>query len=141
MPAGVKPPALSLADWRHTLTHPLLMGMVGVTVLSAAGQFTLFSYFAPYYRQVLGAEAAGVGDLGQRLEARALDRRVHGVARTPGHDVGTGEPWRLSGCEPRTLPSLSVTRRWWASSCGAIASATGVRFSTACPSSFASVAR
>jgi MFS transporter, DHA1 family, inner membrane transport protein len=31
-----------------------------VTALSASGQFTLFSYFAPYYRQALGASAAAV---------------------------------------------------------------------------------
>ena len=84
MPDGVKPPALSLADWRRTLTHPLLMGMVAVTVLSAAGQFSLFSYFAPYYRQVLGAQAGGVsalfmwfgafGLLGNLLLARWIDR-------------------------------------------------------------------
>ena len=60
VPEGVKPPTLNLASWGRVLTHPLLMGMVGVTLLSAAGQFTLFSYFAPYYRQVLGASAGEV---------------------------------------------------------------------------------
>lgn len=63
LPRGVKPPALSLASWRQVLTHPLLMGVVAVTAISAAGQFTLFSYMAPYYRQVLGADAAGVSGL------------------------------------------------------------------------------
>jgi predicted MFS family arabinose efflux permease len=60
LPDGIRPAALSAAAWRSTLTHPLLMGVVAVTALSAAGQFTLFSYFAPYYRQVIGADAAGV---------------------------------------------------------------------------------
>lgn len=60
IPDGVRPPALSREAWARTLTHPLLMGIVAVTVLSAAGQFTLFSYFAPYYRQVLGASALAV---------------------------------------------------------------------------------
>lgn len=63
VPDGVKPPALSLAAWRETLTHPLLMGMVTVTLLSASGQFTLFSYLAPYYHHRLGASAAEISAL------------------------------------------------------------------------------
>jgi predicted MFS family arabinose efflux permease len=63
LPDGIRPPALSLAAWRSTLAHPLLMGIVAVTALSAAGQFTLFSYFAPYYRQVIHVDAAGVSFL------------------------------------------------------------------------------
>lgn len=84
VPEGIKPPTLSLASWGRVLTHPLLMGMVGVTLLSAAGQFTLFSYFAPYYRQVLGASAGEVsflffwfgafGLLGNVLLSRWIDR-------------------------------------------------------------------
>ena len=84
VPEGVKPPTLTLASWGRVLTHPLLMGMVGVTLLSAAGQFTLFSYFAPYYRQVLGASAGQVsflffwfgafGLLGNVLLSRWIDR-------------------------------------------------------------------
>ena len=51
MPDGVRPPALTLADWRETLRSRALMLCIAVTVLSAAGQFVLFSYFAPYYKQ------------------------------------------------------------------------------------------
>jgi predicted MFS family arabinose efflux permease len=84
MPDGVRPAALSLASWRTILTHPLLMGLVLVTALSAAGQFTVFAYFAPYYRQVLGASAGEVsllflwfgafGLLGNVLVSRRIDR-------------------------------------------------------------------
>lgn len=63
LPNGIRPPALSLDAWRRTLANPLLMGIVAVTALSASGQFTLFSYFAPYYRQALGASAAAVSVL------------------------------------------------------------------------------
>jgi predicted MFS family arabinose efflux permease len=63
LPDGIRPPALSLDAWRRTLANPLLMGIVAVTALSASGQFTLFSYFAPYYRQALGASAAAVSVL------------------------------------------------------------------------------
>ncbi len=84
VPEGVKPPTLTMASWGRVLTNPLLMGMVAVTLLSAAGQFTLFSYFAPYYRQVLGATAGQVsllffwfgafGLLGNVLLSRWIDR-------------------------------------------------------------------
>ena len=63
VPAGVRPPPMSLASWRNTLTHPLLMGVVAITALNSAGQFTVFTYFAPYFRQVLGADAGGVSFL------------------------------------------------------------------------------
>jgi predicted MFS family arabinose efflux permease len=84
MPEGVKPPAMKLEDWRELFTHPVLMAMVMVTALSGAAQFTLFAYFAPYYRQVLGADAAqtsglffwfgGWGLLGNLLLSRYIDR-------------------------------------------------------------------
>jgi predicted MFS family arabinose efflux permease len=84
VPDGVKPPALSLKSWRGALGDPWLMGMVAVTALSASGQFTLFSYFAPYYRQVLGADAASVtflffwfgafGLVGNVVLTRRIDR-------------------------------------------------------------------
>jgi MFS transporter, DHA1 family, inner membrane transport protein len=84
VPDGVRSPALSIRSWRGVFANPLLMGMVAVTALSAAGQFTLFSYFAPYYRQVLGASAAGVtflffwfgafGLIGNVLMTRSIDR-------------------------------------------------------------------
>ena len=50
MPDGVKPPAFSLATWRETLKSRPLMLCVLVTALYSAGQFVLFSYFAPYYK-------------------------------------------------------------------------------------------
>jgi predicted MFS family arabinose efflux permease len=53
MPDGVKPPALTLADWRQTLRSRALMLCIAVTVLFSAGQFVLFSYFAPYYKQAI----------------------------------------------------------------------------------------
>lgn len=84
VPDGVRSPALSLKSWRAVFTNPLLMGMVAITACSSAGQFTLFSYFAPYYRQVLGADATGVtflffwfgvfGLLGNVLMTRHIDK-------------------------------------------------------------------
>ncbi len=84
MPSGIKPAPMSFADWRQTLTHPALMGIVFVTACSAAGQFTLFSYFAPYYSIELGASALGISMLflwfgvfgltGNLLLTRYIDR-------------------------------------------------------------------
>lgn len=84
LPGGIRPLALSRADWALVFTHPLLMLVVGVTALSAAGQFTLFSYFAPYYSQVLGASGGqisalflwfgAIGLVGNMLVARYIDR-------------------------------------------------------------------
>jgi predicted MFS family arabinose efflux permease len=84
LPAGLRTSALSRADWRVVFTHPLLMAIVAVTAMSAAGQFTLFSYLAPYFRQVLGASATqisllflwfgAVGLIGNVLLTRVIDR-------------------------------------------------------------------
>lgn len=63
MPDGVRPPPMSRAGWTQVATHPALLAMVAVTLLSASGQFTLFAYLAPYYRQVLEAGAAQVSML------------------------------------------------------------------------------
>lgn len=96
LPDGIRPAPLSLASWGRVFTHPLLMGLVAVTALSAAGQFTVFSYFAPYYRQVLGLDAGGVsllflwfgafGLLGNLLLARWIDRA--GAARSVTFTLG-----------------------------------------------------
>ena len=84
MPDGVRPAALSLQAWKQVLTHPVLMAMVLVTALSGAGQFTLFSYFAPYYRQQLGASTEQIslmlmwfgafGLVGNVILSRVIDR-------------------------------------------------------------------
>jgi len=54
MPDDIRPAALSRQAWGQTLGSAPLMLAVGVTLLSAFGQFTLFSYFAPYFFQTLG---------------------------------------------------------------------------------------
>ncbi len=84
VPDGVRPPPMSLAGWGRVLRNPWLMALVAVTVLSGAGQFTLFSYMAPYFRQVLGASAEGIsflfmwyglfGLVGNLLLTRWIDR-------------------------------------------------------------------
>ena len=60
LPGGIRPGMLSLADWRTIFTHPWLLAVIAVTLLSSAGQFTLFSYLAPYFVQGLGAGASQI---------------------------------------------------------------------------------
>ncbi|WP_227494271.1 MFS transporter [Ramlibacter pallidus] len=84
VPDGVKPPALSLAAWKETFRSKALMTGVLVTVLCGAGQFVLFSYFAPYFKQKLGTTPGELGLLfmwfgafglaGNMLMARYIDR-------------------------------------------------------------------
>lgn len=84
LPAGVRLPALSLRRWAEVFTHPVLMAVIAVTALHGAGQFTLFAYLAPYYRQVLGASAVEISALfmwfgawglaGNLLLSRRIDR-------------------------------------------------------------------
>ncbi|WP_374411444.1 MFS transporter [Hydrogenophaga sp.] len=51
MPDRVRPAALSRQAWADTLGSAPLTLALGVTLLSSFGQFTLFSYFAPYLQQ------------------------------------------------------------------------------------------
>jgi predicted MFS family arabinose efflux permease len=84
MPDGVKPPVLSAAAWKQTFRSRALMTCLAVTVLYAAGQFVLFSYFAPYFKQKLEITPAALslyfmwfgafGLLGNMLMARYVDR-------------------------------------------------------------------
>ncbi len=60
MPDGIKPAALSRKGWGQALSSAPLMLTVGVTLLSSFGQFALFSYFAPYFKQVLALEAGSL---------------------------------------------------------------------------------
>jgi predicted MFS family arabinose efflux permease len=84
MPDGIKPPALSMAAWRETLHSKGLMLCVGVTLLLSAGQFVLFSYFAPYYKatlqvtpgqlSLLFAWFGAFGFIGNIVMSRNIDR-------------------------------------------------------------------
>lgn len=84
LPDGVRPPALTLADWRRALADRRLMAMVAVTFLFGLGQFTLFTYLPALQRQVLGQSTLestlllvwfGVfGIVGNVLVTRRIDR-------------------------------------------------------------------
>ncbi|HEY2560809.1 MAG TPA: MFS transporter [Caldimonas sp.] len=84
MPTRVRPATLTLQAWRAAFGNPVLMAIVLVTALAGAGQFTLFSYFAPYFKEVAGAGTREVtllfvcfgifGVIGNTLASRQVDR-------------------------------------------------------------------
>jgi predicted MFS family arabinose efflux permease len=84
MPDGVRPQALSVAAWKETFRSRALMLCVVVTVLYSAGQFVLFSYFAPYYKHKIGITPGELslllmwfgafGFLGNIVMSRHVDR-------------------------------------------------------------------
>ena len=84
VPERVRPATLTLAAWREAFANPVLMAIVLVTALAGAGQFTLFSYFAPYFKEVVGAGTREVtllfvcfgafGVVGNTLASRHVDR-------------------------------------------------------------------
>jgi len=47
IPGGLTVPPLSGAAWRAVFGNRLLVGVLAVTLMSAAGQFTMFAYVAP----------------------------------------------------------------------------------------------
>lgn len=92
MPDGIKPDPLSRAAWGKALQSPALMLCVLVTALYSAGQFVVFSYFAPYFKTRLGVSPLelsallawfGVfGFVGNVWVSRHIDRL--GAARSVG---------------------------------------------------------
>jgi predicted MFS family arabinose efflux permease len=84
MPAHVRAATLTLQAWRAAFGNPVLMAIVLVTALAGAGQFTLFSYFAPYFKEVAGASTRELtvlfvcfgifGVIGNTLASRQVDR-------------------------------------------------------------------
>jgi len=84
LPDGVRPPAFSRAAWGETLRSRALMFCVAVTLLYSAGQFVLFSYFAPYFKLHLDVTAAELsvlfacfgacGLVGNLVMSRYIDR-------------------------------------------------------------------
>jgi len=147
VPNGVRPPALSLASWRTALTNPVLMGIVLVTALGAAGQFTLFSYFAPYFRSALGAGPAQMsllffwfgafGFIGNVLLSRHVDRigAARGAAMALSLIALSLALWPLTGANALLGGTLgmAVVLVPWALGCFASNSAQQARLSQASP--------
>ena len=141
MPDGVRPGALSLSQWKRALTHPVLMAMVLVTALQGAGQFTLFSYFAPYYRQLLGATPLQItllfawfgafGLIGNVLLSRHVDRigASRAVALATTAILGSLLLWPLAA----GFVGMALVLVPWALGCFSANSAQQARLGIAAP--------
>jgi predicted MFS family arabinose efflux permease len=141
LPEGIRPPAMNLAGWGQVFTHPALMAIVAVTAMSGAGQFTLFSYFAPYYRQELHADPTtvsalfawfgGFGLVGNLLLSRHVDRIGAGRAATVllAGIALSAALWPLAST-PAQLMAVILP---WALGCFASNSAQQARLGSAAP--------
>jgi predicted MFS family arabinose efflux permease len=141
VPVGIRPPVMRLSAWREAFSQPTLMAVVAVTACTSAGQFTLASYLAPYYRQVLGAHAAQISFLflcfgafgltGNVLVSRHIDRlgapRI--VAVLLSLMAGTLLLWPLA----RTVPLTALVLLPWGLATFASNSAQQARLSHAAP--------
>jgi predicted MFS family arabinose efflux permease len=142
LPDGIRPAPLTLQAWREVLTHPVLMAIVAVTALQSAGQFTLFAYFAPWARSVLGADGGQIsliffwfgafGLIGNVLLSRRVDRI--GPARAVRWTIGLMGAallaWPLAGLHLAVALLLIVP---WGLGCFAANSAQQARLGAAAP--------
>ena len=141
VPDGVRPAALSRAHWHQVFSQPALIATVAVTALSAAGQFTLSTYFAPYYRQVLGASAAEVSGLflwfgaigvaGNVAVSRYIDRL--GASRAVALMLSCMAVSLLLWPLATSLPLMALVIAPWALGCFASNSAQQARLGLAAP--------
>ena len=84
MPGKVVPPPLSMQAWGQTLLSPRLMVTVGITAVSAGGQFVLLSYLAPFAAERFGLGTSALslvllvyglcGFVGNALVSRWIDQ-------------------------------------------------------------------
>ena len=141
VPAGVRPASLTLAAWRHALGNPMLMAMVLVTALAGAGQFTLFSYFTPYFKNVVGLGTRDVtllfvwfgvfGVIGNTLASRYVDR--FGADRAVGFALVlmalslVAWPWATNGI------AMAIVLVPWALACFSTQSMQQARLGAAAP--------
>jgi predicted MFS family arabinose efflux permease len=141
MPQGIKPAAISFAAWKDAFATPALMGIVAVTFLFGAGQFTLFSYITPYYRDVLGASTAetslllvwfgAFGLLGNLALARFIDRvGAHAAATSM---VALMVVSFLLWPAASTVVGIALAMAPWAFGCFSSNSAQQARLSAAAP--------
>jgi predicted MFS family arabinose efflux permease len=141
MPAGVRPPAMSLRHWRQVLTQPVLMALILVTALQSAGQSTLYVYLAPYLKQVLHARVGVISGLFFWYGAFGLlgnllvSRRIDGIGPCPAVTItlscviGSLLLWPLA----TSLPLLLLVLVPWALGGFAVNSAQQARLQQAAP--------
>jgi predicted MFS family arabinose efflux permease len=141
VPRHVRPAALTLSAWRAAFADRVLMAMVFVTVLAGAGQFTLLSYLAPYFKNVVGASTGEVialfvcfgvfGVIGNALASRYVDRvgAERAVAGTLVLMALSLLAWPWAG----TVAALAIVLVPWALACFSTQSMQQARLGAATP--------
>jgi len=141
VPDGVRPAGLTLAAWKRALSSPLLMAIVAVTFLSGAGQFTIFSYFTPYFREALHASPTEIGLLlmwfgafgviGNIALGRVIDRT--GASRAATAMVVLTAVTFLAWPLATSLAGMAVALVPWGLGCFSANSAQQARLSAVAP--------
>ena len=141
MPARVRPVPLPRGAWRGVFGDRVLMAMVFVTALSGAGQFTLFSYFAPYFKHAIGASTGEVtllfvwfgvfGVIGNTLASKYVDRV--GADRAVGFALGLMALSLLAWPFAASVATLAIVIVPWALGCFSSQSMQQARLGAAAP--------
>ena len=141
VPQSLRPAPLTLASWRRAFGSPVLMAIVFVTALSGAGQFTLFSYFAPYFKNVVGASTGEVtalfvcfgifGVVGNSLASKYVDRV--GAGRAVAFALALMALSLLAWPWAATVLALGVVLVPWALGCFSSQSMQQARLGLAAP--------
>lgn len=84
MPDGVKPPSMARQAWGRIFRSPAIMSCLAVTLMFGSGQFIVYSYFAPHFKDQVGLSTLQVsllfmwlgtfGLLGNTILSRKVDR-------------------------------------------------------------------
>lgn len=122
LPAGIRPPALSMRAWRKVFRSPLLMAVVLVTACQSAGQFSVLAYAAPLYKFEFGANPEQISIMFAWFGCLALagnlvlNRVVDSMGAAPAVTITLGMmivsllAWPLGS----TLPLLALALIPWA---------------------------
>jgi len=146
VPPRVAVARLSAAAWRRVLRDPKAMQVLAVTLASAAGQFTLFSYVAPSMRELTGQPASGIALLLATFGAFGIagnawiSRRIGSIG--PDRAVGRSlalmlaglVAWTVAGAAPAlSWPMLLLAVALWGLGCFAANSAQQARLVALAP--------
>lgn len=146
VPAGIAVAPLSRASWRAVLGDRRSRIVLAVTLVSAAGQFTLLSYVAPALRELTGQSAGGIavilalfGGFGiagnawiaRRIGSLGPDRAVF---RSLALMLAGLVAWALADAAPAfTWPALLASIATWGLGCFAANSAQQARLVALAP--------
>jgi len=150
IPAGLAVPSLSAAAWREVVGNRVLVGLLGVTLASGAGQFTVIAYVAPALSAATQASPAlvagvlalfgGFGVIGNALMARRIGRlgpdravAISLAAVVIGVGFAMAVTVALVFARPLLWPLLFAACLFWGLGCFAMNSAQQARLAAIAP--------